>query len=78
MTVLKNEEVKIFEFSQEMRKNKEGNPINILTLNQDHVTKYHADGWHVTEKNYVKEDYVDGWHVTGIITAKDHDDRYYV
>ena len=63
------------------------------TLNQDHVTEDHADGWHMTKNTYVEEDYVnrqyvtwnfnsedhvDSWHVTENITAKDHDDRHHV
>src|SRR6266498_2418852 len=30
------------------------------TLNQDHVTEDHADGWHVTKNTYEEEDHVDG------------------
>ena len=34
------------------------------TLNQDHVTEDHADGWHVTKNIHVEEDHVDEQYMT--------------
>ena len=67
--------------------------LTFSTLNQDHVTEDHADGWHMTKNTYVEEDYVnrqyvtwnfnsedhvDEWHVTETITVEDHSDRHHV
>ena len=67
--------------------------LTFLTLNQDHVTEDHADGWYVTKNTHVEEDHVDeqymiwnfnsedhvdGRHVTENLTAEDHGDGHHV
>src|SRR6266542_1057920 len=52
--------------------------LTFSTLNQDHVTKDHANRQYVTKNIHVEEDHVDGQHVIWNFNSEDHVDGQHV
>jgi len=53
MIVLKNEEIKIFESSQRIRRNREGNSINILNFKQ-RLYDGRSCRWMICDQKYLR------------------------